>query len=155
MNEWIDPDTGTVWQMYYDVPQGGSDERERVMYRVKGFSTWQELPPFAHAPKEIEAEWFGEVKSNVRSIETEPTPNDLWNMWGLICQEFRGNDRAWMFVERVLAGINLDVERPEGFDGIDGLTNDDLNDLFGAVYRLTKDLKRLKIIPEDLKANLD
>ena len=86
MYEWTDPDTGTVWQMYYDVPQGG-DERESVRYRIKGMNVWSELPPFARAPKEAEALWFGEVKQT-----------NLLELWKDIGKHYAGDARAWAFV---------------------------------------------------------
>ena len=93
--EWTDPDEGTVWEMYYDVPQGGNN-RECVMYRVKGTNTWLELPPFATPPDEAMNAWFGEVRDN------KPDYDGIWMDIG---KKHSGDERAWAFVNFLLNGM--------------------------------------------------
>jgi hypothetical protein len=80
--EWTDPDEGTVWEMYYDVPQGGEGTRESVQYRVKGTNTWWELPPFAMPPDEAMEEWHGTVKRSRLSEEDGLTMDDFNDLLG-------------------------------------------------------------------------
>ena len=60
MIEWVDPDDGIVYEMYYDVPQADTpNERESVKWRIQGSSEWQTLPPFADVPDEVYEVWHG------------------------------------------------------------------------------------------------
>jgi hypothetical protein len=56
---WTDPDTGTKYEMRYDVPQGSTNDRECVLWRVVGHNMWNELPPFADVPEEVSEFWHG------------------------------------------------------------------------------------------------
>jgi hypothetical protein len=103
---WKDLDNGTEYELRYDVPQGNSDERECVYWRVVGMNQWNELPPFATVPDEFVEEWFG----------VSPAKRD---------------NR---------------LEKP------DVQTMRDLNSLFGALFRLTTDLKARGVIHDDMKA---
>jgi hypothetical protein len=159
MYEWTDPDEGTVWQMYYDVPQGG-DRRECVMYRVKGMNEWQELPPFAFPPKEAMNEWFGEVIPASIMSDIERIDSAIKKL-GEICDEGE-DENAWKKFEFVFdalgdarSGLLYAGDLNETPYDPDPLLIKDWNDLAGAFYRLTADLKRLESIPADMKFNID
>jgi len=79
---WTDPDTGTKYEMRYDVPQGSTNDRECVLWRVDGMNQWNELPPFANVPEEISAFWHGPTTrySKADKIGTEENIEELYRV---------------------------------------------------------------------------
>lgn len=48
MYEWTDPDSGDVYEIFYNVTQHESEGPEHLMWRMKGSEHWLKLPPFVN-----------------------------------------------------------------------------------------------------------
>ena len=80
--EWTDPDEGTVYQLMYNVTHTDIEGREHVSWRVRGMTSWVELPPFADVPPEAYEFWHGTVVNAKRQLHLNHATDDANDLLG-------------------------------------------------------------------------